>query len=149
MKGFLPKFAELRVGWNEKALFEADFYRICKKLKISVQVMPMANRGYYSTSKGKHFIAIKEGMPELQMLFVMFHEFGHYLMHAPGGLGEARFSGKPKDTREEREADAFAFCALLPLELLSNLTPQELVDVEGYPAWFLMRRLAVYERYGI
>jgi len=109
----------------------------------------MSNRGYYSSSKGKHYIAIKEGMPGFQTLFVMFHELGHYLMHAPGGLSEAKFSGKQGDTREEREADAFAYCALLPLDLLSNLTPQELVEVEGYPAWFLMRRLAVYDRYGI
>lgn len=149
MKGYLPKFSELRFGWNRKALYEGDFYKLCKRFKISVQVMPMSNRGYYSTSKGKHYIAIKEGMSELQTLFVMFHELGHYLMHAPGGVGETKFSGKPKDSREELEADAFAYCALLPLDLLSNLTPEELIDIEGYPAWFLMRRLAVYERYGI
>lgn len=88
-------------------------------------------------------------MTELQTLFVMFHELGHYLMHAPGGLQEAKFSGRPEQSREEIEADAFACCSILPLDLLSNLTPQELVEGEGFPAWFLMKRLAVYERYGV
>lgn len=149
MKAYLPQIAEPGFGWNEQPLTEADFFRLCKKHKINVSFLPLNVRGYYSTSKGKHYIAIKEGMNSFQTLLVMFHELGHYFMHTPGGLGDAKFSGKTKNSREEKEADAFAYCALLPLLMLKRLDPQELVEIEGFPARFLMRRLEIYERYGI
>ncbi len=149
MKTYLPNIADLKFGWNSKMLTEIDFYKLCKKYKISVAVMPLKRRGYYSKTKGKHHIAIKSGMPDFQTLFVMFHELGHYIMHSPGGAQSARFSGVPADTREEKEADAFAYCALLPLSLLTTRSPEELTELDGYTNQFLIRRLKIYERYGI
>lgn len=109
--------------------------------------MPLTVCGFYHCTKGKHFIAIDSRLSPMQTVFVMFHEFAHFLMHSPGTDATASFSGSLTYSRDEQEADAFAYCALLPLELLKSQEPEHLAD--EYGSRFLMERLAVYERYGI
>jgi Zn-dependent peptidase ImmA (M78 family) len=149
MKAYLDKFAELKCGWNERPLTDEDFFRLCKKFRIAVKAMPLRRRGYYSRVKGKHHIAISDRLSEFQAAFVRFHELGHFLMHAEAHGQTTKFSGKCEGAREETEADAFAYCAMLPLELLRSIEPEILVGDHGYPPGFLMERLKVYERYGI
>lgn len=149
MKGYLEKINGLKFGWNVKPLTEAEFYRLCRKFKVKVVLMSLKRRGYYSRVKGKHHIVISDRLPDFQTLFVMFHEFGHFLMHSPASGQGTKFSGKCEGSREETEADAFAYCALLPLSMLRDRLPEELVNDFGFPAGFLMERLKIYERYGI
>jgi len=34
------KISALKIGWNERELGEADFFRICRNFRISVTEMP-------------------------------------------------------------------------------------------------------------
>lgn len=130
-------------------LGEQDFEELCKTNKIQVEVMPLGVRGFYHRHKGKHHIAISSKLGQLERRFVMFHEFGHFLMHSSGLGGIERFCGHVESTREEHEANAYAYCALLPLRHLKTLWPEELAYEYGYGAQFVVERLQVYERYGI
>ena len=148
MKYFEVKIRKLRFEWNKKPLTENDFFRLCKKLKISVTLMPLEVEGFYYAVKGRHYIAIDSNLRGLRRVFTMFHELGHFLMHAPETGVTANFSGLVKDTVLEREADAFALCALLPLHLVQTRTIQELVEDESFPSGFVKDRMGVYQRYG-
>lgn len=149
MKATFEKIESMGFGWNQHQLSEEDFYRLCKKHKVKVSELPIRRRGYYTRSGKKDHIVIKKGMTEFQTLFVMFHEFGHFLMHGPGIGQEAKFSGYSSNAKEEYEADAFALCALLPLTLLSSVPVEELYTEYRYPTRFLTERLKIYEREGI
>lgn len=139
----------MKFGWNERPLTEADFLKIKKRLKFGFRRMPLKRRGYYSRTRGRDSIVISDQLPGFQELFVIFHELGHVLMHAPASGDAVHFSGKCENTREENEADAFAYCALLPLMMFAAIPPDQLVDVYGYPPMFVMKRTKIYERYGI
>jgi Zn-dependent peptidase ImmA (M78 family) len=149
MQSFFHKIAELKCGWNEQPLDEAKFHKICRKHKIRVKLLPLTVHGFYSCTGGKHYIAVDSRLPELQKLFVMFHEFGHFLMHSPSTDFIENYCGSKRKSRDEQEADAFAYCALLPLSVLKNHDPEELLGDDGVPTAFLMERLRIYERYGI
>lgn len=149
MNVYVDKLRAMRFGWNERPLTEADFLRIKRRLKFAFRRMPLKRRGYYSRTRGRDTIVISERLRGFQELFVMFHELGHVLMHAPARGEAVHFSGKCEGSREEKEADAFAYCALLPLLLLSSVPPDELVNDLGYPPAFVMKRTRIYERYGI
>jgi hypothetical protein len=47
MKFSLAKFTSLDIGWNERPLDEADFYRLCRRLKITVEELPLRVEGFY------------------------------------------------------------------------------------------------------
>lgn len=149
MIGFTPKFNSLRIGWNERPLTEGDFLHLCKRFRIRFSMLPLRRSGYYTTIGGRDHIVVSTNLREFQMLFVMFHELGHYLMHGPAHGQTARFSGSEEHSREENEADAFAYCSLLPLRMLEDRAPDELIEVEGFETSFLLGRLAIYERYRI
>lgn len=150
MLNFAHTISGLRMGWNEIPLTEADFFRLCKRKRVSVVFLSLGVRGYYYRKDSRDYIAIKKGMAPMQELFVMFHELAHCLFHTPSAVGEtALFSGKRGDSREEMEADAFACGALLPITIFSTTPPDELVEEHGYPNWLIRKRLRIYERYGI
>lgn len=147
MQSFFKKIAKLKVGWNDVPLDEDVFQRLCRKHKIRVKFMPLTVRGFYNCTKGKHYISIDNRLRPFDAAFVMFHEFAHFLMHSPSNDATESFCGSVTYTRDEQEADAFAYCALLPLEMLKDREPEELADIFGIR--FFMKRLEVYERYGI
>lgn len=149
MQFFTEKISKLRINWNKKPLTEADFYRLCKRHRIGVEEMPLKVSGFYYCLKGRHFIAIDSKLEPRKKLFVMFHEFAHFLMHAPDKNVTANFHGIGKKTRKEAEADAFALCALIPKKWIEGRKLQELHDDEGFPHEMLRERLAIYEKHGI
>lgn len=148
MKIFLRKIARLNIGWNEVPLDDDAFERLCLARKVNFRLMPMNEDGFYTCDEKKHYIAVNSRLSPFQRLFTMYHEFGHYLMHSPSTdtiANHCRAEGEK--TRDEKEADAFAYCALLPLDLLKSRSGEELADIYGIT--FFMERLAVYERYKI
>ncbi len=149
MLSIVEKIAQLRSNWNKKPLTEEDFYTLCKRRKITVVEMPLSTNGFYYCVKGRHFIAVDSKLRRPKKLFVMFHEFAHYLMHAPDTGTTANFHGVGKKTRKETEADAFALCALIPKSWIENRSIQEIVEDEGIPAEMLAERLAIYSLRGI
>jgi Zn-dependent peptidase ImmA (M78 family) len=143
------KITALRIGWNERPLTEADFHKLCRKHKITVEEMPLRVSGFYYSVMGRHFIAIDTKLSPAKKLFVMFHEFAHFLMHAPGHNATANFHGVGKPNRDEREADAFALVALIPRSWLETRTPDELIADEGITADMLRERVELFRRHGV
>lgn len=147
MQSFLDKIEKLKIGWNHVELNEDLFLKLCERLNVRVKYMPLTVQGFYNCNRRKHYIAVNERLRGDRRAFVMFHEFGHYLMHSPRTDTVSNYCGSKENSRDEQEADAFAYCALLPLSLLKTRDSMELADIYG--STFFMERLAVYERYGI
>ena len=64
--------SRLRTHWNKRPLTEVDFYRLCRKHKVSVEEMPLRVSGFYYCAMGRHFIAIDSRLSPQKKLFVMF-----------------------------------------------------------------------------
>src|SRR5688572_20065827 len=124
--------SRLRIPWNKRPLIEADFHKLCRKHKVIVEEMPLKVSGFYFCLKGQHYIAIDSRLSPQKKLFVMFHEFAHYLLHAPSGSATANYHGIGNRTRAEIEADSFALCALMPLGWVSTGRLAELATDAGY-----------------
>lgn len=149
MQFFTDKISQLDIGWNERPLGEADFYRLCKRYKIGVQEMPLTVSGFYYRLMGRDFIAVDSRLAGPQKLAVLFHEIGHFLFHTPESGATANFHGVGRRTRKEREADVFALCALIPRTWIESRSSQELIDDEGFPPEMLAERHKILERYRI
>lgn len=143
----LSKIKKLDVGWNERPLTEADFFSLCRRFKITVEEMPLRVSGFYYFVMGRHFIAIDSKLPREKKLFVMFHEFAHFLLHVPQGNATADYHGVGRKTRKEKQADAFALCALIPKKHLASAEHNDLAT--EFAADLIRERLELFERYGI
>ncbi len=148
MRSYLERLTNLRIGWNRRQLGEEDFYRLCRRFRITVVEMPLTTNGFYYCVKGRHFIAVSSRLSRLQKLLVMFHEFAHFLMHSPDTNTTASFHGLGKKTRKEQEADAFALCALIPKPWMESREVSDLIE-EGFSAEILKERAQIYERLGL
>lgn len=148
MRSYLDKIRDLRIGWNKRPLGEAEFYRLCRRFRITVVEMPLRTNGFYYCVKRRHFIAIDSKLPPVRKLLVMFHEFAHFLMHSPETNTTASFHGLGKKTRKESEADTFALCALLPKAWIETREFSDLID-EGISAEMIEQRISIYEKLGI
>ncbi|QYO65524.1 ImmA/IrrE family metallo-endopeptidase [Leptolyngbya sp. 7M] len=149
MRFFLEKIEALGVGWNRRPLSEADFYVLCRRHKITVQEMSLRVSGFYYSMLGRHFIAIDSRLPPAKKLFVMFHEFAHFLMHAPDNGVTANFHGIGRKTRKETEADLFAAIALIPRCWLETRTAYEIVTEEGIDPELVDERFRIFKYRGI
>ncbi len=148
MKFLLDKIAKLNIGWNERPLTEADVHLLCRRYKVTVEELPLRVSGFYYSVMGRHFIAVNSNLRPDRKLFVLFHEFAHFLLHAPDSGATANFHGIGKKTRKEIEADLFALVALIPQRLLLQRSSAELVD-EGFEPDDVHERTAIFDRYGI
>jgi Zn-dependent peptidase ImmA (M78 family) len=148
MNSYLDKIDSLHIGWNRRPLSEDDFHRLCKKFRVTVVEMPLETDGFYYCVKRRHFIAVSSRLSSTQKLLVMFHEFAHFLMYSPDSNTTANFHGLGRKTRKEREADAFALCALIPKSWIETGDIRELID-EGFPTKMLKERVQVYEHFGL
>lgn len=149
MKLLVEAISRLNIDWNVRPLTERDFYRLCRRHKVSVDEMPLTVGGFYYSLMGGHYIAIDSRLPPGKKLFVMFHEFAHFLLHTPDATATANFHGIGRKTRKENEADAFAMCALIPQtdltpDGIAKLTLDESTDME-----MLKMRLDLLRRHGI
>lgn len=149
MRFSLDKFANLKIGWNERPLNEADFYKLCRRLRITVDELPLRVSGFYYCVMGNHFIAIDSKLQPRKKLFVMFHELAHYLMHAPNHNETASYHGVGRANRKEREADMFALVALIPKAWLEERTPDEMIRDEGITPDELRKRFQLFESHGV
>jgi hypothetical protein len=91
MRLLAEKINKLKTGWNERALTEADFYRLCRRFKVSVTEMPLSVGGFYYRVGGRDFIAVNSRLAGAEKLAVLFHELGHFLFHAPDSGATANF----------------------------------------------------------
>lgn len=149
MQFLADKIRQLKIGWNERVLTEADAFKLCRRFKVTYQEMPLATGGFYFRLKGKDYIAVDSRLPHAQRMFVMFHELGHFLLHVPETGATANFHRVGERTRKEKEADLFALCALIPKLKIETMTADELVDETHLSPELIAERFEVYEKYGI
>ena len=145
---FLDSVSRLQCGWNQRPLTEEDFFRLCSRRRITVVEMPLETNGFYYCVKGRHFIAVDSRLDPYRKLLVMFHEFAHYLMHSPDRGVTASFHGIGHKTRKEKEADAFALCALLPQRWINDGTIYQAAEEEGIPPLMVADRLQIHKTMG-
>lgn len=110
--------------------------------------MPLRVSGFYYSVAGRHFIAVNSKLSPHRKLFVLCHEFAHFLLHAPESGATANFHGIGKKTRKESEADLFAVVALIPFPRLGSRTAAELIE-EGFDETTIAERFRILDRYGI
>lgn len=149
MKLLVEAISRLKIDWNKRALTEADFHRLCRRHGVTVEEMPLRVSGFYYSLLGGHYIAIDSRLPAEKKLFVMFHEFAHFLLHTPDASATANFHGVGRKTRKENEADAFAICALIPQTALSPERIAQMEVDESTDRGMLKERLEIFERHGI
>lgn len=146
MRLLIDKLSRLGIDWNIRALGESDLHELCDRFGITLHESPMGTDGFYYRLLGQDFIAINSRLRGFRRLSVLFHELGHFLLHVPKSGPAANFHAVGRPTRQEREADLFALCALMPVDLIRDRTLSELIDA-GYPADIAQARLAILERY--
>jgi Zn-dependent peptidase ImmA (M78 family) len=142
------KIKMLGFGWNEKPLGEDDVYSLCSRFGVRIDESPMTVGGFYYRLLGQDFLAIDSRLSGPQKLLVLFHELGHFLLHVPDDGPVADFHHVGRRTRKEREADAFALCAILPRALIADRSPSELIE-DGYPADLVAQRLKLFRKTGL
>jgi Zn-dependent peptidase ImmA (M78 family) len=145
MQSYLEKIQKLRIGWNKRPLGEDDFYLLCRRFKVTVVEMPLRTNGFYYCVRGRHFIAVDSKLSHIKKLLVMFHEFAHFIMHSADTNTTASFHGLGQKTRKEREADAFALCALIPKAWIEERDISELID-DGFSMELLRERARVFDQ---
>jgi Zn-dependent peptidase ImmA (M78 family) len=148
MRFLSDKAHKLEFGWNERPLTEADFHRLCRRFKISVQEMPLRVSGFYYRLMGRDFIAIDSRLTGNERLTVMFHELAHYLFHTPESGATANFHRVGQKTRQEIEADAFALCSIIPMTFITDLPDLTSLD-ESIPESMLRERIEIFKLHGI
>jgi Zn-dependent peptidase ImmA (M78 family) len=148
MRFLLDKIKPLNTGWNERPLTDADFQRICRRLRVTVHEMPLRVGGFYQRVHGRDYIAIDSRLSGTAKLLVQFHELAHFLFHMPMSGATANFHGLGRKNRLEREADLFAICALIPRTWLETRSMAELID-EGIPPDTLSERIEILANHGI
>ncbi len=149
MKMLLSRIEKLICGWNERPLDEDDFYRLCSEHDVTVVESPLQTSGFYFSMRRKHFIAVNSELRGPQRLFVMFHEFAHFYLHAPNSGAGARFHGVGRKTRQEAEADLFAVCAIMPRSMIEMNTAGVLSEEFGLPGELIAERVSILRTYGI
>ena len=135
-----------RFGWNRRVLTADDFYEICERERIEVIETPLSNDGFYVVWHKRKFIVLNSKLRGVRWLHVAFHELAHHLLHAPQSIG---FRGLRPDTKQEREAEALALCALIPEPLLRQMLTWEIEDEYGYTRDILEARLKVLDEFGV
>lgn len=147
MNLLLAKFKPL--GWNRRALTEADFHRICRRERISVAEMPLPVPGYYMVCRGKSFIVIDARQRGVHWLYTAFHELAHHFLHVPDPNATAIYFRRAPQSKAEFEAEAFAVVALIPEPLLRELLTLPVEEMNGFTRDMLEFRLQVLDIYGI
>lgn len=146
MRLLAAKISKLNIGWNERPLTESDFNDVCLRFDVTVVEAPLMTRGFYYRAMGRDFIAVSSRLNGAERLAVLFHELGHFLLHAPHTRAFAGFHGVGRRTRREIEADVFALCALIPARTVVRRSRDELLD-EGFSLDLLAARFEIYEHY--
>lgn len=145
MKLALAKLKRCVRDLDKRPLTSVDFYRLCRREKIKVIEIPLSVPGFYVVCKGKAYIYLNNRLRGIAWLLAAFHELGHHFLHAPPFATVALFYQLKPDTKQEKEAQAFAIIALIPEPLMRKLLASgEYTEDEGLSAELLKERCDLY-----
>lgn len=132
--------------WNAKIFNEEDIYQMSDKMRLPIIENKIAKaKGEYLIIDDNPMIILKPKLKTGDRIWVLFHEFGHHLLHYPV---PHKFS-KGLQRRMDREANFFAVIALIPTPLVESKTLGEIMEEYGYPKDLILIRKEIYEAYKI
>lgn len=142
----LPQF-------NENAVTETDFWKIAKKHKIIVRMLPLVVKGYYKAEADRHYIFIDSRLTGVEFLRTALHELYHYLLSAPP---TAAFTAKYRrgsqadliDHHDEQMAEYFAVIAMMPYSEFVRRWNEGLPD-DNAEADLVITRYKAYSDLGV
>lgn len=138
-----------KLGWNQRALDDTDFHKLCQKENIQVVEKVMEVPGIYAVIGGQAFIFINSQLPRLRKLHVMFHELAHYYLHAPPVAFFHVDGATQRQSKEDAEADALAAIALIPLRDFHQMRLFEDYPMDMFAAELVCARWAIYHHHGV
>lgn len=128
MNLLLPHIISKVPFWNQRALTEQDFFRLCNRERphrVRVHTIPLTVPGFLMIVRGVPHIYINSALRGVQWLKVALHELFHYYFHTPLTSYAAKFYKMQPDSKEEHEAEMFALTALIPDSLLHDILASE------------------------
>src|SRR5205085_6608202 len=93
--------------------------------------------GVYIVIEGIPIIFINNTLTGLKRLWVMYHEFGHHLLHTP----ETCLFSDSTIHKAQSEANFFAALALLPEPMVRQIPLWEAYEIDEHSAKLLEMRL--------
>jgi Zn-dependent peptidase ImmA (M78 family) len=116
-----------------------DAVDFCRRNKIYIVDDRKTAFGKYLRYKGTDFILINPRIDFKMRLWVIFHEIGHYIFHAPA---TQNFSIQMK-RKNDTEVNNFAAVMLMPKSLIRSKTLDELI--EDFPLELIVIRKKIYD----
>jgi Zn-dependent peptidase ImmA (M78 family) len=127
--------------FNRRVYTERDLLLLCRRFGVIVIEAYTGELGLYFVHEGKPFIFLQPGLRGGLRVWVLAHEFAHFLLHAPSA---STFTISMK-RKADFEANIIAALLLIPLSLVRTLLPGEIQEMYGYPRELTDIRKAVYE----
>lgn len=137
---FIPDLAKEKIkDWGEIVLDENQALEFCRRNKIYIVEDSRQKFGKLKYYRDYVFILINPKLGAVMRLWVLWHEIGHFCLHAPV---TASFS-KSTVRKLDREANYVAAIAMIPLHVILFETPEEIQEQYGYPMELIQIRLDI------
>ena len=133
----ITRIKQIIPHFNEEALTENDFWKICENEQILVVETHLFVNGFYFSDGRRNFIYLNSALRGIFWLENAFHEIAHHFLHTP-----------PSDSRQEEEARAIALIAILPRGQLEKAA-MEADEFSEYAERILHERLQIFAEHGI
>jgi Zn-dependent peptidase ImmA (M78 family) len=133
---------------TSRAATEDDFFQFCAKRGVEVIFSPDVRQGIYVVFRGRHFIFLSTALRGWMLLYVMFHELGHYLFHVPRRTRNAAFAFNDCG-RNHLEAEATAALLLLPVRDLDEVLRDGSYADDDRLRALIATRLELIKLYGV
>ncbi|MBS1793373.1 MAG: ImmA/IrrE family metallo-endopeptidase [Acidobacteria bacterium] len=133
-------------GWCEKVFIEDEVLQICQHWKVRpFKDETIKAKGEYTIHEKQAFILYRPGLKREIFVWVLLHELGHHLLHAPVSHKFSRSIYR----RMDREANFFAAIALMPTWLVESKTWGEIIEEYNYPLELIKIRKEIYDTFKI
>ena len=133
----ITRIKQIIPHFNEQALTENDFWKICENERISVVETHLFVNGFYFSDGHRNFIYLNSALRGIFWLENAFHEIAHHFLHTP-----------PTTQRKEEEARAIALIAILPRGQLEKAV-SEADEFSDYAERILHERLQIFAEHGL
>lgn len=131
--------------WNLRILTEHDALRICNENSVHLVEDVNTRFGKIVFHRGYVFIVMNPDLSPAMRLWVLWHEIGHFMLHAPAS---SRFTPMI-ERKNDREANYLAAIALMPKTLVVGKTVDQIIREYSYPRELVNIRKQISEIDGI
>lgn len=150
MFNILPRL-ESEFPWlHTRSGTDRDAFEFCERKGIHVGFGPDFPTGVWVMVGARHFFFVNSAVSGWLVSYVLFHEIGHYLFHAPTGSNVAVEFCDPHMRRKNHiEAEQVAALLLLPPAEIETVIELGAYNLFPELANLLSVRLAIAKDHGI